>query len=57
MNARTFNAALLIGLAMVTTGGWLVHPWVGLVLGGCLLLILTLLAAWLGGIYSNGKPE
>lgn len=54
MNLRVFNLALLIGWAMVTAGGLLVRPWIGLVAGGLLLLVLTVLAARLaGGIYSN----
>lgn len=54
MNVLVFNIALLLGWAMVTAGCALVGLWVGLVVGGLLLLVLTVLAARLaGGIYSN----
>ena len=51
MNARLFNACLLIGWLLVVAGGCLVRISYGLIGGGLLLLALTLLTAWLGGIY------
>jgi hypothetical protein len=51
MNARIFNAALLIGWLMATAGGCLASLRFGLIFGGLLLLLLTLLTARMGGIY------
>lgn len=52
MNARIFNAALLIGWLMAVAGGCLANIPYGLIGGGLLLLILTLLTARMGGIYT-----
>ncbi|HUX23216.1 MAG TPA: hypothetical protein VMV87_01240 [Burkholderiales bacterium] len=51
MNALVFNACLLIGWLMALAGGCLVNPAYGLLGGGLLLLLLTILMARMGGIY------
>lgn len=52
MNARTFSACLLLGWALATVGGVLIHPGAGLACSGLLLIALALLSARMaGGLY------
>jgi hypothetical protein len=55
LSLRLFNACLALSWLMVVVGGWLVQPWIGLVAGGALLLVLTLLAVRMGGLYAPDK--
>lgn len=50
MNIKIFNLCVWIGWTMVTAGSMLYSLPVGLVTGGVLLLVLTLAAAYLGGL-------
>ena len=54
MNLRVFNACLLIGWLMTTVGVSLISRGVGIAVGGCLLIALTLGVAWFGGL--RDKP-
>lgn len=50
MNIKVFNLCMLLGWIMVTAGGVLYSTAVGLIAGGVLLLVLTVVAAYLGGL-------
>jgi hypothetical protein len=55
MNVYLFNFCIALGWLMVTFGcGWL-QPWLGLIVGGGLLLWLTLFMSRIGGIYVPNK--
>lgn len=49
MNPRLFNVCLLIGWLMVLAGGIVIHPGWGIAIGGALLIVLTMAAAYLAG--------
>ena len=49
MNRHVYNACMLIGWALVSTGAGLVHLPSGLMVAGGLLLALTINAARLAG--------
>jgi hypothetical protein len=56
MNARIFNACLLLGWLMITGGLLLVSVSVALVVGGVLLMGVTLvLARWAGVTAGKAK--
>lgn len=57
MNPRIFNICLLIGWLMVTAGGIVIHPGWGIAMGGALLVVLTLAAAYLAGWEQPTKPR
>lgn len=51
MTARTFNASLLVGLLLVMVGvGWQWTPALALIVGGALVLSITLLLAFKAGV-------
>ena len=56
MNIKLFNLCLLVGWSMVTAGGVLYSPALGLAVGGALLLVLTLASAYLGGLVDPAAP-
>lgn len=57
MNAKVFNACLLAGWFLLTLGGVLFRPEVGLMVGGLALIVLTLAIAVRFGVYDQeSKP-
>ena len=61
MDIRLFNLCLAVGWLMVTGGLCMVHPGWGLAAGGAVLLGLTFVSAWLGGVHASapktGEPR
>lgn len=58
MDLRLFNLCMLLGWLMVSGGVALEKGiGIGIATGGGLLLFLTLVAAYLGGIMAPKKPD
>lgn len=57
MNTKTFNIALCIGWTLVVLGVCLVSVPLGLVVGGALVLFITLLLAFRAGVVANKTEE
>ncbi|WP_175865563.1 hypothetical protein [Burkholderia cepacia] len=57
MDVKIFNVCLLLGWLMVLAGCIVVNPGWGIAIAGALLLLLTLLAAYLAGWAQSGPPE
>lgn len=49
VNIKIFNICLLLGWLMVLAGGVAINPGWGVVAAGGLLIVLTLMAAYLAG--------
>jgi len=57
MNAKIFNACLLAGWFLLTLGGVLYRPELGLMIGGLALIVLTLAIAIRFGLYDQAAPK
>lgn len=57
MNITIFNLALMAGWLLVLIGGCLINVGGGLVVGGVLLIALTLLLARTAGLYAPEKDQ
>lgn len=57
MNAKVFNACLLAGWFLLTLGGMLFRPEVGLMVGGLALIVLTLAIAVRFGVYDQESKK
>ncbi|WP_175816736.1 hypothetical protein [Burkholderia diffusa] len=49
MDIKIFNVCLLLGWLMVLAGGIVINPGWGIAIAGGLLVLLTLIAAYLAG--------
>ena len=57
MDIKIFNVCLLLGWLMVLAGGIVINPGWGIAVAGGLLVLLTLIAAYLAGWVQPGSPE
>ncbi|QBQ96291.1 hypothetical protein [Paraburkholderia pallida] len=57
MNIKIFNVCLLLGWLMVLAGGIVIHPGWGIAVAGAILIVLTLLAAYLAGWEHSANPK
>ncbi|MDN7993089.1 hypothetical protein QZM97_23730 [Burkholderia orbicola] len=57
MDVKIFNVCLLLGWLMVLAGGIVVNPGWGIAIAGGLLVLLTLIAAYLAGWAQPGPPQ
>lgn len=57
MNARLFNACLLLGWLLVIAGGCLVNVGYGLVFAGLLLLVMVFIVARVAGVYVPERKD
>ena len=49
MDVKIFNICLLLGWLMVLAGGIVINPGWGIAIAGALLVMLTLMAAYIAG--------
>lgn len=56
MDIRIFNVCILIGWLMVLAGGIVINVGWGIAIAGALLLVLTLVSAYLAGLSAPKKP-
>lgn len=49
MNAKVYNAAMLVGVLLVSVGAGMIYVPAGLITGGALVLALTIAGAKLAG--------
>ncbi|WP_063550061.1 hypothetical protein [Burkholderia territorii] len=57
MDVKIFNVCLLLGWLMVLAGGIVINPGWGVAIAGGLLVMLTLIAAYLAGWAQPSSPQ